>query len=63
MLQMGAKRRRTKTEKEADDLIVANKDKLLQSKIAKIAQLEKAVEEAQLAADQNSTAAEVVNGL
>jgi hypothetical protein len=29
MLQMGAKRRRTKTEKEADDLIVANKDKLL----------------------------------
>jgi hypothetical protein len=29
MLQMGAKRRRTKTEKEADDLIAATKEKTL----------------------------------
>jgi hypothetical protein len=63
MLQMGAKRRRTKAEKEADDLVTANKDKILQDKIIKIAELEKAVEEAQLSANQNSTAAEVVNGL
>lgn len=46
MLQMGAKRRRTKAEKEADDLITTNKDQLLQAKIDRIAQLEKAVEEA-----------------
>jgi hypothetical protein len=33
---MGAKRRRTKAEKTADDLAVANKEEALQEKLAKI---------------------------
>lgn len=40
MLQMGAKRRRTKAEKTAADLEALNKEKLIQAKISKISELE-----------------------
>jgi hypothetical protein len=43
---MGAKRRRTKAEKTADDLVVANKESEMQAKLAKISELENELKDA-----------------
>jgi hypothetical protein len=43
---MGAKRRRTKAEKTADDLEAANKEMEMQAKLSKISELENELRDA-----------------